>query len=83
VGRGIKLKTVYWALGVTQVFLRLFFSSFFVLLSVMAAFKQCFLALVLLVFSAGPTIAVIRAVKHRYPATHARIAHNRQTLCRP
>jgi len=49
----------------------------------MAAFKQCFLALVLLVFSAGPTIALIRAVEHRHLATHARIAHNRQTLCRP
>ena len=46
----------------------------------MAAFK---LALVLLVFSAGPTIAVIRAVEHRHPATYAHIAHNRQTLCRP
>ena len=56
------------------------FSSFFVFLSAMAAFK---LALVLLVFSAGPTIAVIRAVEHRHPATYAHIAHNRQTLCRP
>jgi len=83
VRRGIKLKTVHWALSVTQALVFVFSSFSFFSLSAMAAFKQCFLALVLLVFSAGPTIAAIRAVEHRHPTTHARIAHNRQTLCRP
>jgi len=81
VGRGIKLKTVHWALGVTQAFLCLFFLRF-------SFFSLRWLRLnnvssLLSYFSAGPTIAVICAVEHRHPATHARIAHNRQTLCCP
>ena len=80
-GRGIKLKTIHWALGVTQAFLRLFFLrfSFFSLLWLRLNNVSSHLSY----FSAGPTIAVICAVEHRHPATHARITHNRQTLCRP
>lgn len=81
VGRGIKLKTVHWALGVTQAFLRLFFLrfSFFSLRWLRLNNVSSHLSY----FTAGPTIAVICAVEHRHPATHAHIAHNRQTLCRP
>lgn len=59
----------------------LFFGLLF--LSAMIAFKSCFLALVVLVFSAGPTTVAIHAIEHHHPTAHARIAHNRQTLCRP